>query len=103
VSDGRDHLESVLLETLLPIVDELQARLEADLSAKDTLAVETAIRKAAAEGVRLASLEVSAQAAAEGWRPASLGSVSRAQADGGLLGADLDIQPADAWAERYGG
>lgn len=86
MDDTRAHLEGVLLDTLLPIVDEVTARLEAELSERDMLAVETAVRKAAAEGVRLAALEVAAQA----------------QQDGGMLTVDLDVEPADAWAERYG-
>jgi hypothetical protein len=70
-------------------VAELRARLEAELSGKDWLAVETAVAKAALTGVRHGARELSEQA--EEALPADH-----------QLTYKLDLDCDDRWAERFG-
>ncbi len=85
-----DHLAAALDDATLPICEELRARLDAELSEKDWLAVTTAIAKATIEGLRRGTNELAAQ-------------VDEALPAEKEVHWDLDLDCTDLWAERYGG
>ena len=84
-----DHLCEALDEATVPIVAELRERLEAKLSGKDWLAVETAVAKSALVGLQRGARELSEQ-------------VDEALPADRELRYDLELDCDDRWAERFG-
>lgn len=83
-----DHLTKVLVDSAGPIIRELQARLDTDLSEKDATAVGTALEKALTAGARAGLAEAVAQ-------------VQEALPQANIQ-LRQDIASTDEWAERYG-
>lgn len=84
-----DHLGEALDEAAVAVVAELRDRLEAELSGKDWLAIETAVAKAALVGLQRGARELSEQ-------------VDEAIPPDREITYTLDLDCEDRWAERYG-
>jgi hypothetical protein len=83
-----DHLIESVVGKLGPIMDEVLARLEVELTVPDQTAVLTAVQKAGVEGARVGVGELAARLSETGTVDVHL---------------RMDLKPADPWADRYGG
>ncbi len=83
-----DHLGEALDDATVPIVNELRERLDAELSGKDWLAIETAVAKAALTGLKRGARELAEQ-------------VDEALPSDHELSYELELDCEDRWAERF--